>query len=66
MPARLVVKGITEISDFFGEISRGRVSLATPLWLQNIVALSAGDTVKSQGYFRAADGYFATDHMWLQ
>jgi hypothetical protein len=27
-----------------------------------MVPLAAGDTVELQGYFRAADGYFAADH----
>ena len=30
--------------------------------LQTMVPLTAGDTVELQGYFRAADGYFAADH----
>lgn len=38
------------------------VSGATALWLQTMVPLSAGDTVELQGYFRAADGYFAANH----
>ena len=28
-----------------------------------MLPLTAGDTVELQRYFRAADGYFATDHM---
>jgi len=31
------------------------------LCLQTMVSLTAGDTVELQGYFRAADGYFAAD-----
>ena len=38
------------------------VSLATAIWLQTMVPLTAGDTVELQGYFRVADGYFAADH----
>jgi hypothetical protein len=38
------------------------VSLATTLMLQTLVPLAPGDTVELQGYFRAADGYFAADH----
>jgi hypothetical protein len=38
------------------------VSLATAIWLQTMVALTAGDTVELQGYFRVAGGFFAADH----
>ncbi|MDZ4135604.1 MAG: hypothetical protein U1D06_08425, partial [Paracoccaceae bacterium] len=57
-----VLNGSAEIRGSFGEISGGHVSLATALWLQTMVALTAGDTVELQGYFRVADGYFAADH----
>ena len=62
MRARLVLNGLSEIRGSFGEISSAHKSLATSLWLQTMVPLSAGDTVELQGYFRAADGYFAADH----
>ncbi len=62
MRGRLVLNGSTEIKGSFGENSGAHVSEATALWLQTMVALSAGDTVELQGYFRAADGYFAADH----
>lgn len=41
---------------------RSTFSLATAIWLQTMVPLTAGDTVELQGYFRVADGYFAADH----
>ena len=62
MRGRLVLNGSTEIRGSRGEISGAHVSEATALWLQTMVALSAGDTVELQGNFRAADGYFAADH----
>jgi len=62
MRARLVLNGTTEIRGSMGEISGEHVSLATALWLQTMVPLTAGDTVELQGYFRVADGYFAADH----
>jgi hypothetical protein len=62
MNGRLVLNGSTEIKGGKGEISATHVSLATTLTLQTLVVLSAGDTVELQGYFRAADGYFAADH----
>jgi hypothetical protein len=61
MSGRLVLNGATEIRGSMGEISGAHVSEATALWLQTLVPLSAGDTVELQGYFRAADGYFAAD-----
>ena len=62
MRGRLVLNGATEINGSSGEISGAHVSEATALWLQTLAPLSAGDTVELQGYFRAADGYFAADH----
>ncbi|SHF42098.1 Protein of unknown function [Ruegeria intermedia] len=62
MRGRLVLNGTTEIRGSFGEVSSSHKSLATALWLQTMVPLAAGDTVELQGYFRAADGYFAADH----
>ncbi|WP_232823021.1 hypothetical protein [Oceanibium sediminis] len=53
---------MTEIRCSLEESSGAHVSEATALWLQTMVALSAGDTVELQGYFRAADRYFAADH----
>ncbi|MBC7286018.1 DUF2793 domain-containing protein, partial [Hoeflea sp.] len=61
MSGRLVLNGTTEIRGSRGEISGAHVSEATALWLQTMVSLTAGDTVELQGYFRAADGYFAAD-----
>ncbi|MGV6804432.1 MAG: C1q-like domain-containing protein [Ruegeria sp.] len=61
MRGRLVLNGATEIRGSYGEISGAHVSEATALWLQTMVALTAGDTVELQGYFRAQDGYFAAD-----
>ncbi|MCR8724114.1 DUF2793 domain-containing protein [Frigidibacter sp. ROC022] len=61
MSGRLVLNGTTEIRGSRGEISGAHVSEATALWLQTMVDLAAGDTVELQGYFRAADGYFAAD-----
>jgi hypothetical protein len=62
MRGRLVLNDTTEIRGSRGEISGDHVSEATALWLQTMVALSAGDTVELQGTFRVADGYFAADH----
>jgi hypothetical protein len=62
MRERLVLNGATEINGSYGEISGAHVSEATALWLQTMAPLSAGDTVELQGYFRAADGYFAANH----
>jgi hypothetical protein len=62
MSGRLVLNGATEIRGSRGEISGAHESEATALFLQTMVALSAGDTVELQGYFRAADGYFAAGH----
>jgi hypothetical protein len=62
MNGRLVLNGSTEIKGGKGENSATHVSLATTLTLQTLVPLAAGDTVELQGYFRAADGYFAADH----
>ncbi|SLN77016.1 DUF2793 domain-containing protein [Roseisalinus antarcticus] len=62
MRGRLVLNGVTEIRGSFGESSATHVSLATAIWLQTMVPLSAGDTVELQGYFRAQDGYFAANH----
>ncbi|GIX15382.1 MAG: hypothetical protein KatS3mg118_3341 [Paracoccaceae bacterium] len=61
MSGRLVLNGATEIRGSRGEISGAHESEATALFLQTMVALSAGDTVELQGYFRVADGYFAAD-----
>lgn len=38
-------------------------SEATALWLQTMVAFTAGDTVELQREFRVADGYFAGEGM---
>ena len=65
MRGRLVLNSTTEIKGTFGEISGSHVSLATALWLQTMVPLTAGDTVELQGYFRVQDGYFAADHTSL-
>ena len=54
MRGRLVLNGATEIRGSFGEISATHVSLATAIWLQTMVPLTAGDTVELQGYFRVA------------
>ncbi len=62
MRGRLVLNGSTEIRGSLGESSATHVSLATAIWLQTMVPLSAGDTVELQGHFRAQDGYFAADH----
>ena len=62
MRGRLVLNGATEIRGSFGESSATHVSLATAIWLQTLVPLTAGDTVELQGYFRAQDGYFAAVH----
>jgi hypothetical protein len=61
MRGRLVLNGTTEIRGSLGEISATHVSLATAIWLQTLVPLTAGDTVEPQGYFRVADGYFTVD-----
>ncbi len=65
MRGRLVLNGLTEIRGSFGESSATHVSLATAIWLQTMVPLTAGDTVELQGYFRAQDGYFAADQTSL-
>jgi len=62
MRGRLVLNGATEIRGSRGEISGDHASEATALWLQTMVALTAGDTVELQGTFCVADGYFAADH----
>ncbi|MCH8518119.1 MAG: DUF2793 domain-containing protein, partial [Cyclobacteriaceae bacterium] len=59
MRGRLVLNGSDEIRGSYGEISGAHVSEATALWLQTMAVLEQGDTVELQGYFRAADGYFA-------
>lgn len=61
MRGRLLLNGTTEIRGSFGEVSGAHQSEATALWLQTLVPLAEGDTVELQGYFRAADGYFAAD-----
>ena len=62
MRGRLVLNGTTEIHGSLSEISAIHFSLATAIWLQTMVPLTAGDTVDLQGNFRAAHGYFAADH----
>ncbi len=62
MRGRLVLNASDEIRGSYGEISGAHLSEATALWLQTMVALEEGDTVELQGYFRAADGYFAAEH----
>jgi hypothetical protein len=62
MRPRLALDLATPPPDRLGEISATHVSLATAIWLQTMVPLTAGDTVELQGYFRVADGYFAADH----
>jgi hypothetical protein len=62
MRGRLALNGSTEVRGTYGEISGGHVSELTALWLQTLVPLSAGDTVELQGFFRAADGFFAAEH----
>src|SRR5699024_9775749 len=54
MRGRLVLNGTTEIRGSMGENSATHVSLATAIWLQTLVPLTAGDTVELQGYFRVA------------
>lgn len=61
MRGRLLLNGTTQIRGSFGEMSAEHVSEATALWLQTMVALSAGDTVELHGDFRVADGYFAAE-----
>jgi hypothetical protein len=61
MRGRLLLNGTTEVRGSLGKISTTHVSLATAIWLQTMVPLTAGDTVERQGYFRVADGYFAAD-----
>lgn len=61
MSGRLVQNGSTVIRGSYGELSGNHRSEETAFWLQTMVALTAGDTVELQGYFRAADGYFAAD-----
>ena len=46
MRGRLVLNGTTEIRGSLGEISATHVSLATAIWLQTMVPLTAGDTVE--------------------
>jgi hypothetical protein len=58
---RLLMTGATEIRGWMAETSGVHVSEATSLWLQPMVSLTAGDTVKLQGSVRAADGYFSAD-----
>lgn len=62
MRGRLVKNGTVEIPGSFGEISGANLTMATALWLQTMVTLAQGDTVELQGYYRAADGYFAAGH----
>ena len=61
MSGRLVLNGTVPIRGTYGELSGAHRSLETALWLQTLTPLAAGDTVELQGYFRAADGYFAAD-----
>ena len=51
MRGRLVLNGTTEIRGSLGEISATHVSLATAIWLQTMVPLTASDTVELQGFF---------------
>lgn len=46
MRGRLVLNGATEIRGSFGESSATHVSLATAIWLQTMLPLTAGDTVE--------------------
>jgi hypothetical protein len=62
MRGQLVLNGMTEIGASLGKISATHVSLDTAICRQTMVPLTADDTVELQGYFRAADGYFAADH----
>jgi hypothetical protein len=61
MSGRLQINGTTEIRGSWGEVTSSHASEATALWLQTMVALSAGATVELQGSFRAQDGYFAAE-----
>lgn len=61
MSGRLVTNGTDVLSGSYGEGSAAHRSEATALWLKSMAALSAGDTVELQGYFRAHDGYFAAE-----
>lgn len=65
MRGLVVPNGVTEIQGSYGEISGAHVSEDTAPWLQMMVPPPAGDTVELQGYIRAQDGYFATDHTSL-
>ena len=56
-----LLNGSTEIRGSLGEISSDQVSLATAIWLQTIVPLTADDTVELQGYFRVEAGHSAAD-----
>jgi len=40
---------------------RAHVSRASAIWLQTMVAPTAGDTIELQDNFRARDGYFAAE-----
>lgn len=62
MGGQLALNGTTVIRGSRGEISGAHVSEANALWPRTMVALTAGDTVELQGYFRAADGHFAAEH----
>ena len=62
MRGRLMLNGATEIRGSFGEQSSSHLTLATALWLQTLTPLAKNDTVELQGYYRAADGYFAANH----
>ncbi|MBJ6372766.1 DUF2793 domain-containing protein [Sedimentitalea arenosa] len=61
MSGRLVRNGTTVIRGSYGELSGNHRSEETSFWLQTMAALTAGDTVELQGYFRSADGYFAAE-----
>ena len=53
---RLVLTGATEIRGSLGEISANHVSLATAIWLQTIVPLTAGDAGALPSSCRGASG----------
>lgn len=61
MSGRFFLNGIDEVTASRGQITGPHVSEETTLQIQNMVLLSAGDTVELQGRIAGSDGYFMAD-----
>ena len=66
MRGRLVLNGTTEIRGSLGEISATHVSLATAIWLQTMVPLTAGETSSCRDISGSRTGLFRRrSHVFL-